>query len=67
MRRTFVLIFKHFDGSFVLVLRQFLEKLQEKYAVIGIDMDIDTFPITSKIKSNGILVIDTENLAILVK
>ncbi len=28
MRRTFVQIFKHFDGNFVLVLRQFLEKIQ---------------------------------------
>ncbi len=27
MRRTFVQVFKHFDGNFVLFLRQFLEKL----------------------------------------
>ncbi len=50
MQRTSVQIFKHFDGNFVLFLRQFLEKLEknygEKYAIIGIDMDMDTFPIT---------------------
>ncbi len=48
MRRTSIQIFKHFDGNFVLFLRQFLEKLEkncgEKYAIIGIDIDIDTFP-----------------------
>ncbi len=47
MWRTFVQIFKHFDGNFVLFLHQFLEKLvwncgkSKKVSII-----IDTFLIT---------------------
>ncbi len=46
MRRTSVQIFKHYDGNFVLFLRQFFgktsEELWERYAIIGTDIDIDT-------------------------
>ncbi len=42
MRRTFVHVFKaYFYGNFVLFLCQCLEKLRKKYAIIGIDIDID--------------------------
>ncbi len=47
MRRTSVQIFKHFDGNFVRtfftsVFGKTLKDLWGKYAIIGIDMDIDT-------------------------
>ncbi len=41
MWRTSVKVFEHFDGNFVLFLCQFLEKLERKYAIINIGINID--------------------------
>ncbi len=46
MWRTFVHIFKQFDGNFCIIFKSVFiktcEELWEKYAIIGITIDIDT-------------------------